>query len=722
MPLISAAPPAAAESAAFVLCIEDNETRDQALLLIESLRAFGGSLARSEVFAVAPRADLGVDRATRKRLEELEVTYHEEPLNTICPEYGSANRVYSAAWAAETSAADTLFVLDSDTFFLGQPEPLGPGWDLAVRPVDVKGSATGGPGDRFEDYWAAVCALAGCQLEALPFVATTLDRQRIRASYNGGYSAVRRGSGILQRAAELFSRSVAAGLHPYPAGEGHRVFASTGYVTPRAAAYWGSNQAILSVAAAAAAARVRQLDRRYNVPLHHLAEPAGWSDDWRGLDPIHVHYHWMLRAGHRPAALRTLAQLGVAPEKLAFVADRPPIGERRRPAAAPLPAGARQLVVTGMHRSGTSLVASVLRQTGLDIGTELLGPGPGNRRGHFEDQEFWQLHQDMLAAAGCTALSAGDDFAPPAADDFAQRARALVAGRAGPPLWGWKDPRTCLFLDFWHPLLPAPSYLFLYRHPLEVALSLRRRATESEVRLDPWSGIRAWEVYNRRVLAFMKSQPERSFLAQVPALTADLPAFVARLGAALGLPLRELGEFSAFSPEELTESFAGVPDGRDWEQLIPEALALYRRLEEKADLPAIAPAGPQTLAGAAEAPGTELEAERARTAQREIAALYEDLRQTRLAPEAAPLRSAADWQRRLQRLQEELAKERRGNAELRHRLSETDRAFEHALTHSREAAAGRDALAARLGELAGSRGFGLLSGWWRLAAWLRHRR
>src|SRR5678816_3914568 len=82
-------PPAApAAVAAFVLCVEDNETRPQALLLIESLRAFGGRFARSPVFAVAPRAGLGVDSATRRRLEELGATYHAAPLNSVCPEYG----------------------------------------------------------------------------------------------------------------------------------------------------------------------------------------------------------------------------------------------------------------------------------------------------------------------------------------------------------------------------------------------------------------------------------------------------------------------------------------------------------------------------------------------------------------------------------------------------------------------------------------------------------
>src|ERR1700730_8143910 len=101
------------EDPAFVLCIENNAIRDQALLLIESIRAFAGTYSGAEILAIAPRPAHGVDGATRTRLEQLGATYHEAPLNTHCPVYGGANRVYAAAWAAENAAASSLIVLDS---------------------------------------------------------------------------------------------------------------------------------------------------------------------------------------------------------------------------------------------------------------------------------------------------------------------------------------------------------------------------------------------------------------------------------------------------------------------------------------------------------------------------------------------------------------------------------------------------------------------------------
>jgi hypothetical protein len=312
------------EDPAFVLCIENNAIRDQALLLIESIRAFAGRYSGVEILAIAPQPACGVDGATRTRLERLGATYHEAPLNTDCQQYGGANRVYAAAWAAENAAASTLVVLDSDTLFLNEPELLGDQFDVAARPVDIKGSTSAGPGDEFEPYWQALCGLAGFPIDRLPFVETTIDRTTVRASYNGGYAVVRRESGILQRSASIFTRSVAADIRPYKERAGFRMFASTGYVPDLAAQYWGSSQAAFSIAAWSMTRRFRTLDRRYNVPLHSLAEARHWSDAWAGIAPVHIHYHWMLDVEHRARTIELLGRLGVPSDRVDWIAARRP--------------------------------------------------------------------------------------------------------------------------------------------------------------------------------------------------------------------------------------------------------------------------------------------------------------------------------------------------------------------------------------------------------------
>ena len=56
------------------------------------------------------------------------------------------------------------------------------------------------------------------------------------------------------------------------------------------------------------------------------------------------------------------------------------------------------LIVTGMHRSGTSLTASFVRSLGIDVGDNLLSPDAYNPKGYFEDVAFVELQRSMLQA------------------------------------------------------------------------------------------------------------------------------------------------------------------------------------------------------------------------------------------------------------------------------------------------------------------------------------
>ena len=59
--------------------------------------------------------------------------------------------------------------------------------------------------------------------------------------------------------------------------------------------------------------------------------------------------------------------------------------------------------------------------------------------------------------------------------------------------------------DFWHGPLPDPTYVFLYRQTIEVALSVPGAGS---VTMDPVTAIRAWSVYNSEILDSL-SQPQR---------------------------------------------------------------------------------------------------------------------------------------------------------------------------------------------------------------------
>jgi len=307
----------------FVLCIEDNEIRAQSLLLCESIRRFGGRHGSAPILAVAPRPGLGVDRETRVRLDALGVEYAEEPLNITCPEYGSANRVFAAAWAEARVRSEWIAVLDSDTVFVGEPE-LPPDADVGVRPVDMKGSATAGPGDPFEGYWERLAEIQGVRLDRLPFVRATASGHRVRACYNGGLTVVRREKGLMQATADLFSRSVAAGLRPW-LGRGQDVHASTGFVGPEASEYWGSNQAAAALAIWSLSDRVSLYPAAYNLPLHLLTTSRALTTRLRRSRLIHLHYHWLFTEPYYERALARLRMAGARRDQLDWLRARLPL-------------------------------------------------------------------------------------------------------------------------------------------------------------------------------------------------------------------------------------------------------------------------------------------------------------------------------------------------------------------------------------------------------------
>ena len=131
-------------------------------------------------------------------------------------------------------------MLDSDTVWLEEPQ-LPEDADVAVLPVDSKGSATRGSGDRFEDYWATLAQMCGTSLDRLPSMRSTIGNEQIRASYNAGFTIVRRQLGILSRCADVFAASVTAGMRPYR-GAGIDIVASTGRVGVDGSEYWGSSR------------------------------------------------------------------------------------------------------------------------------------------------------------------------------------------------------------------------------------------------------------------------------------------------------------------------------------------------------------------------------------------------------------------------------------------------------------------------------------------------
>ncbi len=136
-----------------------------------------------------------------------------------------------------------------------------------------------------------------------------------------------------------------------------------------------------------------------------------------------------------------------------------------------------------MHRSYSSLFARWLYECGLPIGDDLLGPKLGNPDGHYEDLDFVKFHMHILQKNGldfdvdgnCSEIEINQE-------DWEKGRRIVDQKNQLYPQWGWKDPRTCLFLNFWRKLLPNARYLILFREHTDVIYSLINRYEAQRLR------------------------------------------------------------------------------------------------------------------------------------------------------------------------------------------------------------------------------------------------
>lgn len=133
------------------------------------------------------------------------------------------------------------------------------------------------------------------------------------------------------------------------------------------------------------------------------------------------------------------------------------------------------VAICGMHRSHTSLMASWLCACGLNIGHQLMPGGVGNPKGFYEDLDFVALHDEILEKNQLHALSVKQPIVIATKDRYQGRILIETRSQKSEP-WGWKDPRTTLFLkDLWLPIVPDLKIVYIYRSASEVVDSLLYR-------------------------------------------------------------------------------------------------------------------------------------------------------------------------------------------------------------------------------------------------------
>ena len=212
------------------------------------------------------------------------------------------------------------------------------------------------------------------------------------------------------------------------------------------------------------------------------------------------------------------------------------LAEPGKTPAQPDTSGQRGVVVTGMHRSGTSALTRVINLLGIPLAdrSDLWLELPGNNAGYWESASLAQLNERLLGRLKATWWCPP----PPGQESRLSREAGLVAEARRmfcdlhpTRRWVWKDPRTSLTLPFWRAVL-SDSFVgvLALRRPLEVAASLAQRDGLPLA----WS-LALWERYTRSALTGLRGLPVLivpydSLLDEASRWCATAIAFLAEMG------------------------------------------------------------------------------------------------------------------------------------------------------------------------------------------------
>ena len=149
--------------------------------------------------------------------------------------------------------------------------------------------------------------------------------------------------------------------------------------------------------------------------------------------------------------------------------------------------GMPPVIIVGMHRSGTTMLSKILEELGVFMGWR---KDENNEALFFLRFNEWVLKQANATWDNPYNYTLADEDFKNLMTNLAERYirsirrieyLGLIKGLKYRSLkeldfpWGWKDPRNTFTLDIWLKVFPDAKIIHIYRNPIDVAESLRKR-------------------------------------------------------------------------------------------------------------------------------------------------------------------------------------------------------------------------------------------------------
>lgn len=470
----------------------------QAIRLLRSIRWFGGELAQARIVVC------GVGPLELRARETIEALGAEvRTVSRFHPANPTGNRHQLIAELLD-APEELLFLLDCDTIVVRDPLPY-----LSFDAFQAKIAPTPTVSDEVFDRLFAHFGLAKPPRSHMaPFsgVATI-------PYFNAGVFAVPKT--LLRTLAPAWRKyNVALADDPNLAAPCQR----------------NLHQAALSLALAETGVPSVELPAAMNFQINapQLKPPPGFAE----TDPAIIHYHHLatedgfLLPCPYPAAQARIELFHDRMRAEGFVQEQKATRTRTGVAES------RPVVILGMHRSGTSVVAQMIHALGVYAGqpNELQPPDMFNPTGYWEYREAVQLNGEILEELGATWYDMADADLSRLTDvqraDYVARARSVVQSLMGRGPFLLKDPRMAALLPLWREVLQTPVFVIAWRDPMAVARSLATRDKQPLLR-----SLAAWEHHYRSLLRDTEGLPR--LLVSYEDLLADPKRVAHELNAAL---------------------------------------------------------------------------------------------------------------------------------------------------------------------------------------------
>ena len=214
----------------------------------------------------------------------------------------------------------------------------------------------------------------------------------------------------------------------------------------------------------------------------------------------------------------------------------------------------RNVVILGSGRSGTSMVAGSLAQSGYFMGSDLWAARASNPKGFFEDREINQINEDLLASLlPARPWLIGKWFFR---DRFVNMQRWLARIPVGTPVpssenitariqkltrqppFCFKDPRFCYTLPAWRPHLDDAVFVVVFRDPASTVKSILKVCQDEPylegLPIDVDQALAGWTLMYRHILERHRHTGEWLWLHYNQVLQ---PSGLDRLEAFVGAPV-----------------------------------------------------------------------------------------------------------------------------------------------------------------------------------------